>query len=482
MKTLLSSPREASDTNSPAQSSGIAPAAPAIERLVAGKYRVERVLGHGGSGLVVLATHIHLDQRVAIKTMLKTALQYRNALERFAREARAAARIQSEHVVRIFDVGVDDEGLPYIVMEYLEGCDLWEALEERRALPVDEAIRYAMEICEALSQAHAVGIVHRDLKPANVFLARRADGSVTVKVLDFGMSKFADRVSERPLTDPRLVMGTPGWMSPEQLRSTHDVDVRSDVWCTGAILYNMLAGRPAYEVDTVARAYAPLSSAPDPPSRQRAGIPLGLDAVVLKCLRNDRRERFQTVTELARALAEFGRADARHLIDPVVRIVPPSIPSKATAARSDHHALGGVARTPSERFSRRSTVARPRRGVPLVVATSAIVALLGLARSLAPQRPTAVLAAPTVQASSPGPTATSRENAPSSPPPHVEPGGVMRSAAPAAAAPHPPGALGDGEGEAARTKSVPAVRAAASDSSDAGPLPPLLHPEFGERK
>jgi serine/threonine protein kinase len=460
-------------------------ASPAIERLVAGKYRVERVLGHGGSGLVVAATHVHLDQRVAIKTMLRTALQHRNALERFAREARAAARIQSDHVACIYDVGEDDEGLPYIVMEYLEGSDLWEALEERGALPVEEAVGYAIEVCEALSQAHSVGVVHRDLKPANVFLARRADGSVRVKVLDFGMSKLESRLPERPLTDPRLIMGTPGWMSPEQLRSTRDVDARSDVWSVGAVLYNMLAGRPPNPADTVARLSSTLSSQPDPPSRHRTGIPAGLDAVVLKCLRNERSERFQTVAELASALAEFGPAYARELAPRIGGTRPSVLPPTKTGSSNCHYVVGGVTRTPSERFARRTTTAQPRRGVPFVAA-AAVAAILGLMRSRTP--PMSIGAPHEMGIANGASRVEVALDAPGVPPVasgFTDAAAPMPDPRPFAAKTSSPSNT-NAPDDVARATRLQTVRASAwGASSDVAPVPTqpsLLHPEFGDRK
>src|SRR5262245_30981682 len=188
--------------------------------VLAGKYLVERVLGVGGMGVVVAATHTQLDQRVAIKFLLPSMLSNREVVERFQREARAAAKIKSEHVVRVSDVGTLDSGIPYIVMEFLEGGDLGELLSRRGILPIPLAIDYLLEACEALAEAHAAGIVHRDLKPANLFLARRTDETDIVKVLDFGISKqhTGDALMASPsLTKTTDVFGSPTYMSPEQL-------------------------------------------------------------------------------------------------------------------------------------------------------------------------------------------------------------------------------------------------------------------------
>src|SRR5262245_61121816 len=157
--------------------------------MVAGKYLVDRLLGVGGMGFVVAATHAQLDQRVAIKFLLPSVMAHRETVERFQREARAAAKIKSEHVVRVSDFGALPSGLPFIVMEFLEGRDLSDTLAVRGPLPIALAVDYLLEACEALAEAHAAGIIHRDLKPSNLFLARAADSTENVKVLDFGISK-----------------------------------------------------------------------------------------------------------------------------------------------------------------------------------------------------------------------------------------------------------------------------------------------------
>src|SRR5688572_14671551 len=166
--------------------------APREGDILAGKFRIERVLGVGGMGMVVSAMHLQLEERVAIKFLLPEALANPEAVTRFGREARAAVKIKSEHVARVTDVGaLPETGAPYMVMELLRGKDLGAALREHGALPVALAVEYVLQACEALAEAHAIGIVHRDLKPANLFLTARADGSPCVKVLDFGISKIA---------------------------------------------------------------------------------------------------------------------------------------------------------------------------------------------------------------------------------------------------------------------------------------------------
>ncbi len=166
--------------------------------ILAGKYRVERVLGIGGMGVVVAAHHMQLDERVALKFLLPEALGNAEAVARFAREARAAVKIKSEHVARVTDVGTLPNGAPYMVMEYLEGGDLAAWIKQRGALPVEQAVEFVLQTCIAVADAHALGIIHRDLKPANLFCVRRSDGQLSIKVLDFGISKMTDVSGSAP--------------------------------------------------------------------------------------------------------------------------------------------------------------------------------------------------------------------------------------------------------------------------------------------
>ncbi|MGC4091034.1 MAG: serine/threonine-protein kinase [Polyangiaceae bacterium] len=216
-------------------------------QILAGKYRIDRVLGTGGMGMVVAARHIVLDERVAIKFLLPDALSSDEAVARFEREARAAVRIKSEHVVRVTDVGRLESGAPYMVMEYLDGEDLSNWLRLRGPLPVEQAVDFVLQACVALADAHSVGIIHRDLKPGNLFCVRRSDGQLVIKVLDFGISKLTEaaRVSEPggfSVTKTAAVMGSPLYMSPEQVQSAKDVDARSDIWGLGVVMFELLTG------------------------------------------------------------------------------------------------------------------------------------------------------------------------------------------------------------------------------------------------
>jgi len=281
-----------------------------------GKYVVERVLGRGGMGVVVLARHQHLDERVAIKVLHAKAATDAVLRERFVREARSTVRIKSEHVVRVLDAGVqEDSGAPFIVMEHLDGVDLGELLERSGPMPVTIAVDCIIQICEAVAAAHALGIIHRDLKPSNFFLTRRADGTAHVKVLDFGISKAA---SEEGMPDPRLtetqaVFGSPTYMSPEQIRSSKNVNVRSDVWSLGVALFELLTGHLPFVADNVAGLLASVIA--DPPFRLTTFIaaPDELEAIVLGCLEKDPARRIGSALELAARLTPFASADVAHL-------------------------------------------------------------------------------------------------------------------------------------------------------------------------
>jgi len=292
--------------------------------VLAGKYRVEKVLGAGGMGVVVAAHHIGLDTKVAIKFLLPEMLGNRDAVARFATEARAAVRIKSEYVARVFDVGILETGAPYMVMEFLDGGDLAAWLEQRGWLPIDLAVEFILQVCVAVADAHALGIVHRDLKPANFFCVRRSDGQLSIKVLDFGISKVTGDSSGQVMSVTRTnsVMGSPLYMSPEQLRSPKDVDAQTDIWSIGASLYELLTGTAPFQGDTIAELAVRLASHPPPPLRVlRPEIPPVLEAVVLKCLERDRVKRYQNVAELAVALLQFAPRGSRAQVERISAIL-----------------------------------------------------------------------------------------------------------------------------------------------------------------
>jgi eukaryotic-like serine/threonine-protein kinase len=276
-------------------------------QVLAGKYRVERILGHGGMGVVVSAHHLQLDEKVALKFLLPAALENPMAVARFEREARAAAKIKSEHVARVADVGQLENGAPFMVMEYLEGTDLAAHVEARGRLSFVEATDLVLQACEALAEAHVLGIIHRDLKPSNLFLANRPSGPPVVKVLDFGISKSIGAEASAQLTSTAAIIGSPMFMSPEQLLASKDVTVRSDIWSLGVILYVLVTGVGPFGGESLAAIIAAVMHKDLPPLRQhRPDAPEGFERIVLSCLSKDPAGRFADVGALAAALAPFG--------------------------------------------------------------------------------------------------------------------------------------------------------------------------------
>jgi serine/threonine protein kinase len=283
--------------------------------VLGGKYRVEKLIGEGAMGYVVAATHLELDERVALKFLRPEMLHTEGVVARFAREARAAAKVKSEYIARVFDVGILPDGAPFMVMEHLEGYDLAAVLAQRGPLPIREATEYMMQACEALAVAHTNGIVHRDLKPENLFLTRRSEGIDIVKVLDFGISKAALTGvlgAEVPLVRTMTLLGSPLYMSPEQVRASRDLDHRTDIWSLGVVLYELLTGKNAFDGQSITEVSSLiLEIEPAPMRAHRPEIPDELDAIVRRCLSKSPSDRFQNVGELAMALMQFAPKRAR---------------------------------------------------------------------------------------------------------------------------------------------------------------------------
>jgi serine/threonine-protein kinase len=292
--------------------------------LLAGRYRIGDVLGMGGMGVVYAATRVATNDPVALKVLLPESLADEELVTRFAREARAVARIRSAHIARVLDVGTLDEGGPFIVLERLEGSDLGARLAQSGPLAPEEAVSWVLETCDAVAEAHSLGIVHRDLKPDNIFLAKQPDGRVIAKLLDFGISKVepglaaASLVSGPSVTKSSTVMGSPMYMSPEQLRGFRDVDARSDIWSLGVTLYQLLTGEGPFVWTTVPELCAAvLKEEPRPPRSLRPSLDPRLEAAVLRCLERSRDARFSSVGELAAALAPHARPPARAMLSQI---------------------------------------------------------------------------------------------------------------------------------------------------------------------
>ena len=340
--------------------------------VVASKYRIEKLLGRGGMGDVFSAVHLELGHRVAIK-VLRQAEPLSSA--RFLREAQIVARLVGDHVPRVFDLGRLASGAPYIVMEFLDGEDLAQVI---RGGPVasSDAASYILQACAALREAHAAGIVHRDLKPANLFLTKRSDGSRVLKVLDFGISKLTpnpDAPPSQTLTSTGTVLGSPLYMSPEQVRANKDVDALTDIWSLGVILYELLTGHPPFRGASLpAISVAIATETPPRPSLIRPGVPPGLELVVWRCLEKERASRVASIDLLAQAIAPF----ASSVRDPYAAD-DDSEPAPASGVSSSRRARGG----------------RSRLGGLLVVAALAVLAVGGgLYRARRPSA--AIVAAP----------------------------------------------------------------------------------------
>lgn len=269
-----------------------------IGEVIDGKYQVDRQLGEGGMGTVVAVTHVKLGKRYAIKLVKHSALKIPRMAERFLREARAASQLKSEHVGAVIDFGETPSGQPYMVMELLDGHDLGAASSDT-PLPVAQAVEYVLQACEALAEAHSLGMVHRDIKPSNLFVTRRRDGSALVKVLDFGIATAAHgEVSG--LTETDSVMGSPHYMSPEQLRSAKHVDARSDIWAIGVTLYELVSGVRPFDGTTFSELAIQIATEDHRPLDAKLG---DLAPIIERCLAKQAKERYATIAELAYALA-----------------------------------------------------------------------------------------------------------------------------------------------------------------------------------
>jgi eukaryotic-like serine/threonine-protein kinase len=288
---------------------------------IAGRYVVDKILGSGGMGIVASAKHPDLGTRVAIKFLRPEHADDEVVKQRFLREGRLAARVKSSHFVRVVDVGTLENGVPYLVMEMLAGRDLSDDLRARGPLPVAEAVDIILQACTGIAELHAIGVVHRDLKPSNLFV-NEAAGAKMIKVLDFGISKEqrTTDAKNQPLTSTDNVLGTPQYMSPEQIKASKDVDPRSDVWALGIILYELLTQRLPFvaEGPGVGELFARiLYFDPVKPTEHRADLPPELEAVIMTCLTRDLKVRYANVGALAEALRPFAAAKSLHRIDAV---------------------------------------------------------------------------------------------------------------------------------------------------------------------
>jgi serine/threonine-protein kinase len=420
----------------------------AVGQVLADKYRVERVLGAGGMGVVVAAYHVQLDERVAIKFLLPDMLVDAEAVTRFTREARAAVKIKSEHVARIFDVGVLETGAPYIVMEFLEGSDLAAWIRQRGPLPIGQAVDFVLQACVAVAEAHALGIVHRDLKPANLFCVRRADGRLVVKVLDFGISKMTSfhGSTAGSSTKTNAIMGSPQYMSPEQMQSSKDVDGRSDLWALGVVLYELIAGRVPFSGATFPEIVMKVAASEPAPLRDiRSEVPQDLENVIRRCLQKSAAARYPNVAELASALLPFAPQNARVWVERIagtIQAAGMSASALALAESPDSRAVatGGTLPTVG------TTVVNSPRATSVAVAIGIVAAMTVAATAgivYVTRKPSGVDVAParafSEQPSSPpfaaqAPPSSTKEPpvAALAPAPSPEPAAVARTPSPSA--------------------------------------------------
>jgi serine/threonine-protein kinase len=402
---------------------------------IAGKYRIEHVIGQGGMGVVVAARHLELQQRVAIKFLL--AAPDEASVVRFLREARAAAKVNSDHVCRVFDFGRLETDEPYLVMDYLEGEDLVAVLARERPIAPERAVGWILEACDAVASAHALGIVHRDIKPANLFLAKRPNGTQAIKVLDFGISK----VLGVTVSDSVAFVGTPLYMSPEQIEGARDIDGRTDIWSLGATLYELLAGTPPFETDSIITLVVKIrETAVDPLDERNPAVPRGLAAVVERCLEKRKEDRYASIADLVTALSPFAPHASRALVaraanrplalaattpvDPPFPIARP-LPWRPLAIGIAGLAIGGAAV---------ALLQRNVRTAPIVPTPSASASASTAPSGALPPVPSAMT--PAVSAAPPAASATATSSMPPRPSrPPVHPNVVAPSSAPMPAVP-----------------------------------------------
>ncbi|OJY27828.1 MAG: hypothetical protein BGO98_41990 [Myxococcales bacterium 68-20] len=362
---------------------------------LAGKYRIDRIVGAGGMCLVYEAEHVHLRQAVALKILKPELARDPTAVARFAQEAQAAAKLRSPNVARVYDVDRLPDGQPYITMELLVGHDLGTELQRRYALPVDLAVDYVRQAASGISEAHALGIVHRDLKPENLFLTEL--GAMTerrlVKILDFGIAKNIQE-GARKLTAPDAVFGTVDYMSPEQIRSASSVDHRTDIWALGVILFELLTGRTPFSGDARSIIAQIVSDPVVPPSRWVPTLPASLVSVVMRSLAKDPAARFQSAEELRRALAPFSET-IEPITEVLARLPPASVPRRNLGA--SRPSMDGL-REARTNLSFESSSPRKRAWAKQAFALP-LFAALGAAAGLAVWKRDEILRLPRAQAS-----------------------------------------------------------------------------------
>ncbi|MDO9017706.1 MAG: serine/threonine-protein kinase [Deltaproteobacteria bacterium] len=344
-----------------------------------GRYRIVRQIGRGGMGAVYEAVHSDLEKRVALKVLLPSTASQNDMIARFEREGRAAAKIRHPNVVDVSDVGVE-AGMPFLVMEFLEGEDLSNVLRREGALPVERVAEIMLPVLGAVAAAHALGVVHRDLKPENIFLARLGDGTVVPKVLDFGISKMTEVEGGTALTGSGMMLGTAHYMSPEQAQSTKNVDARSDQFTLGVILYECATGQKAFNGETlftILRAIVEVNYLR--PRLIRTDLPERFEAMLMRAMSGSPGARFSSVAELADELRVFAPAGRTSWAPPVGARSSwvPTLAGSPGAGVVPPDTLSASSRSAA------SSASKPSRRGLWIAAVLGVIALLALAGGVA---------------------------------------------------------------------------------------------------
>ncbi len=388
---------------------------PVLGLFVTPSVRLVRALGEGGMGRVWLADHTALHTQVVVKLMAADLESSGDASARFAREAKAASQVKSPHVVQMLDYGVMEGGTPFIVMELLEGRDLASQLARSGPLAPREAAQILGQLARALVKAHERGIVHRDIKPSNIFLCDVGGGEIFVKLLDFGIAKSGEARLEGDTTRTGSVLGSPFYMSPEQVVGARDLDARSDLWSVGVVAFEMVTGSKPFVAETLGALALAIHNEPLPSAlAKNPALPPAIDGFFARALARTRAERFQSARELAEAFALAATGER-----------PPPILSVEPSPRSGDDLAAAVAPTLLATTTRDARARRLRIGLIAIgagfVGTAALVSVAG--------RPSAVEPAAYVEAAAP-------RVEPVAPPPAPEP--VVSSTPPPAASSAPP--------------------------------------------
>jgi eukaryotic-like serine/threonine-protein kinase len=419
-------------------------------QVIEGKYRIIRLLGEGGMGAVYEGENVRIHRRVAIKVLHPTAAANVDAVQRFEREAQAAGRIGSDHIVEVIDLGNLPDGDRFMVMEFLDGESLSQRIQGRGRISPQESASLMIQLLEGLGAAHGAGIIHRDLKPDNVYLVRSKRGQTDfVKILDFGISKFnkLNKDSGMSMTRTGAVMGTPYYMSPEQAKGSKEMDHRSDLYSAGVILYEAVTGQVPFNAETFNELiFKIVLETPPPPQQLAPGLDPAFASIVQKAMSRDQNDRFQSAQEFAQALHGWLGSGQGVAFAPPAQMPPPR-PPIASAPMLGHETPAPWANTggPGQLATSALGVPAKRSAVPVVIAI-AMLGLLGVGGGVAfkmfgKTASSDPAGAPTTLVAPPSPVAAAPPVETARPDPQTKPNEPSQ-VAPAAAASSAPSATG----------------------------------------